>query len=177
MRQTGEPDLDAAARATILRHELSHGFYFTDPAYADFVHRFWSEDMTADDRAQFVALLTRSGYDPALEDLMINETQAYLMYTPDPRFFNPREVGLPDSRVGALRQQFLAEMPPGWLRDRTTVPPTISAVIARPVRAPRRRRGAPPGRQGRAAVRTMRALLATRPRRAAASRAARSSRK
>ncbi len=167
VRQVSDADLDPAARATILRHEISHGFYFTDAGYTEFVRRFWNDIMTAHDRAQFTTFLSREGYDPALGDLIINETQAYLMYTPDPRFFNPREVGLADSRIEALRRRFLAEMPPGWLRDRTTIPPSASAVILQPVRAPRRR-------QGRAAVRTMRALLATRPRRAAASRAVRS---
>ena len=146
VRQVSDADLDPAARATILRHELSHGFYFTDPAYADFVHRFWNETMTAQDRAQFTAFLAKEGYDPALDDLIINETQAYLMYTPDPRFFNrARRSALPESRLEALRRLFLAEMPPGWLRDRTTVPP--SAPPRDPCSRCERRAGVRAGRR------------------------------
>jgi hypothetical protein len=33
--------IDAAARASFLRHELSHGIFFTDPAYAAYAQTFW----------------------------------------------------------------------------------------------------------------------------------------
>lgn len=111
--------LDASARAAILRHELSHGVYFTSPDYAAYTARFWRDTLTPEERAKFVAFLGREGYDMALSDLMMNEMQAYLMHTPDRRFFSPAEVGIAQQRVAELRQIFLVGMPPGWLRDIT----------------------------------------------------------
>ena len=111
--------LDAAARATILRHELSHGEYFTTPAYARSSQRFWDETLTDADRNRFRGFLSGEGYDVGLADLVVNETQAYLMHTPNRQFFSARAVGMSDSRLDALRSRFLADMPPSWLRDRT----------------------------------------------------------
>ncbi|MBV9734480.1 MAG: hypothetical protein JO209_01125 [Acidisphaera sp.] len=132
-----DPIVDAAARAVILHHELSHGEYFTDPAYAGYVQRFWRNTLTDGDRAAFRDFLGREDYDTGVEDLVINEMQAYLMHTRDPRFFNARALGLPADRVALLQALFLLNMPAGWLRDCTPAP---SAALPTPVRAPRRRR-------------------------------------
>ncbi|MDT7950934.1 MAG: hypothetical protein RQ966_05450 [Acetobacteraceae bacterium] len=105
------------ARATILHHELSHGEYFTKPAYAAFVKSFWENTLTSDERAAFRSYLAAEGYDPALEDLMRNETQAYLMHTPDPVFFEPGRLAILPGRLAQIRAAFLAGMPAGWLRD------------------------------------------------------------
>src|SRR5205807_1326503 len=69
------------ARATILRHELSHGEYFTNPVYAAFVHRFWTQTLTPGERDRIRRYLQSQGYDSGLEDVMENEAQAYLMFT------------------------------------------------------------------------------------------------
>ena len=123
--------VDGSSRAAILHHELSHGEYFTNAAYASFVHSLWDRVFTDDERAAFRRYLADEGYDPALEDLMMNEMQAYLMHTPDPRFFDPVKLGIPAARLDQIRQSFVAGMPSCWLREVTT---------ATPVRAPRRRR-------------------------------------
>lgn len=115
--------LDQSARSAILQHELSHGIYFTDPAYASFCAHFWHDVLTEGEREQFIKFLAREGYDTALGDLMINETQAYLMHTPDKQFFNAAEVRISPVRLNELRQIFVVGMPPGWLRDHTTVAP------------------------------------------------------
>jgi len=107
----------ARARATILHHELSHGEYFTDPAYASFVHRFWLQTLTEAERQRIRAHLHSLGYDPAQDDLMENEAQAYLMFTDDPEFFKPEMVGMTKARLSELRVGFWRAMPPGWLRD------------------------------------------------------------
>ena len=154
------PGLDAAARATILRHELSHGLYFVSPAYARYARTFWDTTLTEPERARFRQFLAGEGYDTSIEDLVVNETQAYLMHTGETRFFNAQAVEIAGPRLDALRALFLTGMPPGWLRDCTALPK----------RAPRRRR--------RAAVRTRRkAADARTPLRAAWSSAVRSSRR
>ncbi|WP_137181661.1 hypothetical protein [Roseomonas sp. AR75] len=115
-----EPWLDARARGAMLRHELSHGEFFTRPAYAALVWRFWREMLTEEERAQFRLLLAKADYDPALEEVMANEAQAFLFHTPDDRFFRPGSAGLSDARIAALRAAFMADMPEGWLREAMT---------------------------------------------------------
>ncbi len=168
--------LDQAARATILRHELSHGFYFTNPEYAAYSRQFWQQTLTARERELFTTYLANDGYDPGLPDLMVNEMQAYLMHTTDARFFNAAAVGLSESRLAALRVLFLTGMPSSWLRD-CTAPAAPSGIV--PVRAPRRRQGRGPGDQGaRGLVRTTKTPAVRRAlRRAANSIAVRNSRK
>lgn len=110
------PEMDAAARRAVLWHEMAHGEYFTRPAYADWTRRFWREKLTEAERDAFRAFLKKLDYDPADEELMANETQAFLMHTPDPRFFSPALVGLPVETVSRLQAIFRAGMPDGWLK-------------------------------------------------------------
>jgi hypothetical protein len=116
-REGSDPFVDASGRQSLLRHELSHGEFFTVPAYADFSRRFWNQEMAETDRAAFRNFLIRQGYDPKDEDLLINEMQAHLMHTTDMRYFNARDCGLPRARVDTLRALFAAKMPAGWLQD------------------------------------------------------------
>lgn len=108
------------ARAVILRHELSHGAFFTIASYRAFVRAFWNGVLTAPERAAFRAFLARQGYDPSDGTLIINETQAYLVFTPDPDFFRASAVGLPRARIAALRRRFIAAMPDFWLKRLAT---------------------------------------------------------
>jgi hypothetical protein len=64
--------------------------------------------MTDKQRAAFRKFLASNNYSPENEEMMINEGQAYLMYTPDPRAFSAKLVGLADSEVSQLRQKFRA---------------------------------------------------------------------
>lgn len=107
----------AEARAAILRHELSHGEFFTNPAYANYVHNFWLTALTAAERDGVRRFLAGEEYDPSLEQVMFNEMQAYLMFTRDPLFFAPGMVGLTPARLAELQTKFLDGMPVGWLRD------------------------------------------------------------
>ena len=114
--------LTPAERATILRHELSHGLYFTSPAYARYAAGFFATTMASAERARFTAFLADEGYDTTLDDLVVNETQAYLMHTAAATFFTPQAVGIASARIDELRGLFLTGMPPGWLRDCTGQP-------------------------------------------------------
>jgi hypothetical protein len=105
--------LDDAARATILDHELAHGAYFTDPRYAAYVVGFWN-GLTETERGAFRRYLGAQGYDTANDDLMRNETQAYLVFTADPRMFDMSRLGLPEAQ--SLRKAFLNGLPVDWLR-------------------------------------------------------------
>jgi hypothetical protein len=119
VREDSGSGIDAMARATILRHELSHGVFFTDPNYARFARDFWNSTMTADERGRFRVFLASEGYDTGIEDLMVNETQAYLIHTPRGPFFPMEVLGIAMPRLDTLRAVFVNGMPPGWLRDVT----------------------------------------------------------
>jgi hypothetical protein len=103
-------------RATMLHHELSHGEFFTDPAYAARVHQFWLTALTEEERAAVRHFLGSMDYDTANEELMYNEMQAYLMFTYDPRFFLPANVAMTEGRRLQLQTAFLSRMPDGWLK-------------------------------------------------------------
>jgi len=105
------PPVNALARHTILTHELAHAEYYTNAQYRDWCRRFWLEILDERQRQAFRNFLTRAGYDPGQEDLMINETQAYLSFTPDPRAFNAGMVGLNEAELERLRQAFRAGAP------------------------------------------------------------------
>ncbi len=98
-------------RAAILHHELSHGAFFTLGPYEDWSRQFWQRSLTSAERQGFRGWLAGEGYDPALEPLMLDEAQAYLVWTPDPAFFRPELVGLTPARAAALRAAFLAGLP------------------------------------------------------------------
>ncbi|MBS0561955.1 MAG: hypothetical protein JSR21_18045 [Proteobacteria bacterium] len=116
-------DIDARVREIILRHELSHGEYFTSESYADFVHNFWRDALTDAEREKIRAFLGKDGYDTGVEDLMMNEAQAYMMFTPKSEFFDPALLGIPKERLDVLRLAFYLGMPRNWLRDQVTDPP------------------------------------------------------
>jgi hypothetical protein len=95
--------LDAPARAAILRHEIGHGHFFTRPDLAAHVLRVWRERFTEQERAAIAGFLAREGYDPSNERLMANEAMAYLLFTPDPRFFDAHHVGMAGPALERLR--------------------------------------------------------------------------
>ncbi|HET6196316.1 MAG TPA: hypothetical protein VFE12_11195, partial [Acetobacteraceae bacterium] len=115
-----DPRITATARAAILRHELSHGEFFSNPAHAEYVHNFWLRELTGEERGAIRKFLGKEGYDVREEELMFNEMQAYLIFTLDPLFFTPDMAGITPARLAEIQARFLAGMPPGWLRNELT---------------------------------------------------------
>lgn len=116
-RSGGGPQVSALARKTILMHEISHAEYYTNRLYANYCRHFWRNVMTESQRTAFRSFLSRSSYNPDNEEMMVNETQAYLLYTPDPRAFNARLVGLKDKELESLRTQFFNGFPEAPLAE------------------------------------------------------------
>jgi len=114
--EVASEQIDATSRATILHHELAHGVFFTDPAYAAYARTFWQTVLNETQRAGFRRFLGSDGYDAANEDLMLNEAQAYLVHTGDARYFVPGRAGLSVAEAEALRETFVRGMPEGWLK-------------------------------------------------------------
>jgi hypothetical protein len=109
------PPIDQHMRAVILHHEISHGAFYTIPAYAQYATNFWNS-LTPADRAAFTGFLGRQGYDTNNTNLMLNETQAYLIFTRDPMFFNAAAVGMTTAQINTLRAGYIAAIPVPWLQ-------------------------------------------------------------
>jgi hypothetical protein len=110
---TANPDhrMDAAMRAAILRHEIGHGHFFTRPEFAAHILQVWRERFSERDRQAFRDFLAREGYDAGNETLMANEAMAYLLFTPDARFFAPHHVGMTEPDIARLREMLRDGMP------------------------------------------------------------------
>ncbi len=104
--------VDPGLRATILRHELSHGVFFTDRAYREYCERFWRQFLSSGERELFRRFLSSAGYDPANEPVMINEAQAFLMHTPAARAFSAMHLGVTEAALADLRRRFARDAPP-----------------------------------------------------------------
>ena len=98
--------VDALRRESTLRHELSHGEFFTRPAYQKQSWKFWQTGLSKAERTMFRRMLAGMDYDPDNELLMVNETQAVLMHTPDTRAFDAHNLGLTQAQLKDLRARF-----------------------------------------------------------------------
>ncbi len=124
-------EVTADSRATILHHELSHGEYFSNPAFAAYTRRFWTTLLTPVERDGMRKFLAKEGYDIANDMLVENEAQAYIVFTLNPAFFEPATIGMAEARRAALRATFLREMPTDWLRDSAPPKPEIARATIR----------------------------------------------
>jgi hypothetical protein len=115
------PPIDQHIRAVILHHEISHGAFYTIPAYAQYATDFWNS-LTPQDRADFTGFLGRQGYDTNNTNLMLNETQAYLIFTRDPMFFDSQVVNMTDAQINTLRAGYIANIPVPWLQPMANAP-------------------------------------------------------
>ena len=114
-RKAGEPMVSAGARYAILLHELAHGEYYSNTHYAKFCQRFWYETLTDNQRESFKRFLANFNYAVNNEELLINEMQAYLMFTPDPKSFSARKLGVSDAELQSMREAFRRGSPPTHL--------------------------------------------------------------
>jgi hypothetical protein len=98
--------VDERRRETVLLHELSHGEVFTNAAYRAHCWGYWRRQLSERERAMFRHYLEGLDYDPRDEELMVNETQAVLMHTPDLRAFNAGRLGVSETELARLRARF-----------------------------------------------------------------------
>lgn len=103
--------VDARRRESVLRHEASHGRFYTQAAYRAHCRRFWHEFLSAPQRELMRRHLASLGYDRSDEELMLNEAQAYVMHTPDTRAFDAQAVGIADEVLIELRTRFWRTLP------------------------------------------------------------------
>lgn len=111
-KSAGEPLINSMARYAILLHEMAHGEYYTNPYYTQYCQRFWQESLTDAQREAFKNFLGKYNYATGSDALLVNEAQAYLMFTPDPASFSARKLGVPNEELEAMRDAFRKGKPP-----------------------------------------------------------------
>ena len=119
-RRDNEPRITEGARYAILLHEMAHGEYYTNAYYSAYCQKFWAETLTAPQRDAWKAFLAKYNYSVVFDELLINEMQAYLMFTPDPASFNAKKLGLSDADIYSMREAFRKGKPPTKLPLRWT---------------------------------------------------------
>ena len=127
----GRPERHFEAYA--LYHETRHGLYFTQPEYAGRCREYWNEVLSSDDRQTLRLVLLANDYDPADEDLMISEWQAYLLTPPHEYVgltalsgglrriasgrWRPRGLSYPELQLIKNHGEALAADIEGWMAD------------------------------------------------------------
>lgn len=111
-RSDNEPPITPFARRAIVLHELAHGEFYTNKYYADYCRKFWNTVLTENQRAAFKRFLSNYNYSLNVDELLINEMQAYLIFTPDPASFSARKLGVGQADLEAMRDAFVNGHPP-----------------------------------------------------------------
>lgn len=111
-RREGEPPVSAFARRAIILHEVAHGEFYTNKYYADYCRKFWSTTLTEEQRGLFKRFLSNYNYQLNADELVVNEMQAYLMFTPDPSSFSAAKLGVSQAELEAMRDAFVNGKPP-----------------------------------------------------------------
>ncbi|MBI3148772.1 MAG: hypothetical protein HYZ17_09715 [Betaproteobacteria bacterium] len=101
-----------AQRETIAKHEFAHAKLATDLAYQHYCEWFWSQALPPAMRERFTRFLHTRGYDPNNRELLANEAQAFLLYTPDPSMFSAQLLGVTEAELQAMRNLFESGLPP-----------------------------------------------------------------
>lgn len=111
-RRENEPPISPFARRAIILHEVAHGEFYTNKYYADYCRKFWSTTLTEEQRGLFKRFLSNYNYTLNLDELLVNEMQAYLMFTPDPASFSAAKLGVKPAELEAMRDAFVNGRPP-----------------------------------------------------------------
>ena len=114
-KRENEPRISAKSRFAILSHEMAHAEFFTNTAYATYCRRFWSDTLSNEQRALFSKFLTNYNYRALSDELVVNEMQAYLMFTPDESSFSAKKLGVNDEDLATMRNDFRKGRPPTLL--------------------------------------------------------------
>lgn len=111
-KRAAEPRVSEGARYAILLHEMSHGEFYSNTYYATFCRRFWADSLGDTQREAFKKFLASYNYTTTADELLINEMQAYLMFTPDAASFSAKKLGVSEAELEAMRDAFRKGKPP-----------------------------------------------------------------
>ena len=111
-KHDNEPRINELARRAIFTHEIAHAEYYTNPYYAEYCRKFWTEKLDDIQRSVFQKFLSNYNYSINQQELLINEMQAYLMFTPDPNSINAGKLGITDEEFETMKSLFRQGRPP-----------------------------------------------------------------
>ena len=111
-RQDNEPAITAFARRAIVLHEIAHAEFYTNKYYAEYCRKFWNTRLTEQQRERFRRFLSKNNYTMNVDELLVNEMQAYLMFTPDKASFSAAKLGVSEAELDAMRDLFVNGRPP-----------------------------------------------------------------
>lgn len=111
-KKADEPQVTELARRAVFNHELSHGEYFTNEYYANYCRKFWNESLSDKQRKLFTDFLSSHNYNTNYPDLVVNEMQAYLIYTADQNSFSAAKLGVTELELESMRKMFRQGNPP-----------------------------------------------------------------
>lgn len=111
-KKADEPQVSELAREAIFTHEISHAEYYTNPHFANYCRAFWSKTLTDAQRQLFLKFLTNYNYAVDHGEMIVNEMQAYLMFTPDPLSFSAKRLGVTEEELEEMREAFRKGKPP-----------------------------------------------------------------
>lgn len=114
-RRENEPPINAFARRAIIMHEVAHGEFYTNKYYADYCRKFWSSKLSEEQRGHFKHFLSNYNYTLNVDELLVNEMQAYLMFTPDPASFSAAKLGVSQTELDSMHDAFVNGRPPTHL--------------------------------------------------------------
>lgn len=110
--QAQDGGMNANSRYAILLHEMAHGEFHTNSFYNKYCRSFWDSALSDAQRDAFRKFLASMRYAIDNEELVINEMQAYLMFTPDARSFSAARLGVTEASLAAMRDAFIRGRPP-----------------------------------------------------------------
>ncbi len=111
-RRASEPAVTSNMRYAILLHELAHAAFHTNPFYKKYCTAFWTDGLAESQKETFRRFLASMRYSIDDEDLVINEMQAYLMFTPDTGSFSAARLGVSKKELAIMRDSFAKGRPP-----------------------------------------------------------------
>ena len=98
-------------RKSVIRHELSHGEFFSNPSYREYSEKFWNNEIPDYLRSRIGRFLTDLGYDISDKTLTINEMQAFLFHTDHELIFSAQDIGITDKELHDIRKRFFEGLP------------------------------------------------------------------
>jgi hypothetical protein len=114
-KKLDEPRVSALARNAIISHEVAHAEFYTNKYYKDYCNKFWN-DLSGKERQAFINFFKKYNYKLDDAGLLVNEMQAYLMFTPDINSFSADKLGLSEEELQSMRQRFKDGKPPTKLK-------------------------------------------------------------
>ncbi|MBT8439945.1 MAG: FHA domain-containing protein, partial [Gammaproteobacteria bacterium] len=117
-KNNNEINVTLDTRKSVLRHELSHGEFFSNPSYREYAENFWNNEIPDYLRRRIGRFLTDLGYDISDKILTINEMQAFLFHTDHESIFSAQDIGITVKELHEIRKRFFEGLPNSlFMRD------------------------------------------------------------